>query len=437
MSQLERGRPDEAREVLTRLATMEIDSVGAEFEAGVLALAGMRDEAIRAYQRGLATYPDRIESYLLMANLMRERGSRDEAIGMFQYLAEHAERDDLFTIAIDGLLNMEAPPAVLAWAQRTTLARLAEREGRNYLYQLVRDLAEQTGDQDAMMIALENALPVSGSRRPSVLRELMDMARGTESPFGGARQGGDPARHLAYGRRLIGLAEVVPPQVYLDLGEAFLEADDVSAATRTFSLARDLPDRVAYERQVAERFETAGHLDAALRAYERLVLTNPADAALLQKLGQLHELLGRDAVSGDVYAEALELLTLRSPVWSQKDVDDAAANGFPWWGARNVDPFQRHAANLRRGIVITLASRDDAAAFLRAQRATLDTELAELHAAWGGVRRRRGRRARRTTDLARAADSAAQRDDPARGAGVRAGGRSGCRGRDVARDVHR
>ena len=129
MSQLERGRPDEAREVLEQLKGMEIDSIAAEFEAGVLALAGMRREAIVSYRRGLATHPDRIESYLLMADLMRATGAQRRAVGMFQFLAENAEKDDLFTIAIDGLLNLEASPTVLQWARRITLERLTTRPG--------------------------------------------------------------------------------------------------------------------------------------------------------------------------------------------------------------------------------------------------------------------------------------------------------------------
>ena len=66
---------------------------------------------------------------------------------MFQYLAENAERDDLFTIAIDGLLNMEAKGRNMQWARRITLERLAGREDNNYLYQLLSDLSAEVNDK--------------------------------------------------------------------------------------------------------------------------------------------------------------------------------------------------------------------------------------------------------------------------------------------------
>ena len=181
MSNLERGQAQEARRTLAELKSLDGASDrardSAEFEAGVLALAGLDDDAMSAYRRGLARYPDRIEVYLLLADLMVKRGQRDRAVGMFQALAETAEKDDLFTVAIDGLLNVDAPRPVLEWAQRVTLARIAGRPDKNYLYQLYSDLSEEMRDTPGMMRAGEAALPSAGERRGSVLRELVELAK--------------------------------------------------------------------------------------------------------------------------------------------------------------------------------------------------------------------------------------------------------------------
>ncbi|MHC4911160.1 MAG: tetratricopeptide repeat protein, partial [Planctomycetota bacterium] len=240
MSQLERGRPDQARDVLMQLRDIETDSVSREFEGGVLTLAGMHEEACVAYRKGVAEHPDRIESYLLLADLMRTLGQTPRAVGMFQYLAETAERDDLFTIAIDGLLNMEADGATIQWARRITLERLAGREDKNYLYQLLHDLAEESGDKPAQIRALENSIAVAGTRRLSVLRECMDLSsrvRGgvfsAPGQNGPTNAGNEP--FYAFARRLIGLEEAVPPGVFLDLGQAFLADDNVRSAWQTFS----------------------------------------------------------------------------------------------------------------------------------------------------------------------------------------------------------
>ncbi|MCA9321057.1 MAG: hypothetical protein KDB53_09995, partial [Planctomycetes bacterium] len=121
MSALERARPDQARPYLRALKHLERGAESAEFEAGVLALAGMHSDAIRAYRKGMAVHPDRIEASLLLADVMNKTGQRDRALGMFQYLAETADKDDLFIVALDGLLNLRAEGPVLAWARRIVL----------------------------------------------------------------------------------------------------------------------------------------------------------------------------------------------------------------------------------------------------------------------------------------------------------------------------
>ena len=203
MSQLERGKPDEARATLLSLQAVEGsgDDSSAEFEAGVLALSGLREEAIAAYRRGLAAHPERIDSYLLMANLMKEVRQSDRAVGMFQHLAENADGDDAFTIAIDGLLNMvvDAPPRpkTLEWARRITLERLAGREDAPYLYQLLADLAEETGDEAGQIRAGggKAVQRLAGGRSDEGPVEG-DAEYQQQGPGGEAEQGGGGRSHV-------------------------------------------------------------------------------------------------------------------------------------------------------------------------------------------------------------------------------------------------
>lgn len=379
MSQLERGKPDEARVVLGRLKEIEAGTESAEFEAGVLALAGLREDAIRAYRKGIATNPGRIESYLLMANLMKEMGETDRAVGMFQYLAETAERDDLFTIAIDGLLNVEAPKPVMQWARRITLERLASRHDKMYLYQLLADLAEQVEEREGMLVALENSLSISGERRPSVLRELMELAKGGGTSFTGNGWQGDEDKHLAYGRRLIGLAEIVPPQVYLDLGDAFLKADDPLSATKTFRLASDLPDYPVFQRQAAGLFEQAGFRDEALDLYKRVLVAQSSEVGLIVKVGELEEQEGRDGVAMRLYAEALELLFSRQPLRTLKAKEEHKQGSFfRWYGSRNIDDFDKHYSRLVKNLLVVLPKGEQADALLAEQSESIVADLTQL-----------------------------------------------------------
>lgn len=367
MSQLERGRPDEAQETLRRLGEVEGGaSQAAEFRAGVLALAGLRDEAALAYSAGIAQNPDRIESWLLLGNLMKENGDGGRAIAMFQQLAETAEEDDLFMIAIDGLLNLEAGERVLSWARRLTWERLAGRADKAYLYDLSAELSEDIGDHPGVLVALESSLSIAGERRSSVLRELIDR---TVSGPGGQE---DTEKNLAFSRRLLGLGEFVPPEVYLNLGEAFLEADDLAGASRTFRKATDVPDRETFERQTAELFERHDQPEEALRVYERALSGAPTDAGLLNKVGELHERLGDFALAHELYTRTVDLLLARLPLVSTQADERSSKGARSYWQTRNIDDFDRYFPRAKLGLLATLpagASEARVAAGLAALRA--------------------------------------------------------------------
>jgi tetratricopeptide (TPR) repeat protein len=381
MSMLERGKPDEARAVLSRLKQLEAGSEADEFEAGVLALAGMRKEAISAYRTGIARHPDRIDSLLLLANVMKDVGQTSDAIGMFQYMMETAEQDDLFTVAVDGLLNMEAPADTLRWARRIVLERLAGREGKMYLFQLYSDLSEELDDKDGQFAALENSLPIAGTRRPSILRELMDLSAASTGPFGRSGGGGDDKRQLAYGRRLIGLSELVPPQVYLDLGESFLRAGEIKNAAKTFHLASDQPDYARVQRQAAGLFDEQGYPAEALGEYERVLVSQATDVGLMAKVAELCEQLGQDSRAAELYVRAMELLHQRRPLRTGKAEDEDESKNV-WWRARNLDDYDSHHLRVRTGLLATIEP-ERAPSLIEAERQAALDDLAELEAGVG------------------------------------------------------
>ena len=357
LSMLERGKAQEARAVLMTLRDADDgkDSIGGEFEAGVLSLVGLKSDAAKAYRRGIATYPDRIESYLLLANILKDTDQTDRAVGMFQYLAEHADKDDLFTIAIDGLLNMEARGPTMQWARRITLERLAGREDKNYLYQLLADLSSEVNDKAGQIRAMENSLAVSGTRRLSVLRECMELSsriRGgvyySSSSRGPTNRGNRP--FFAFGRRLIGLGELMPPQVFLDLGQAFLDDGDTKSAERTFGMARNLADPRAYQREVAAIFEKAGKIPEALVRYDKLLRTSPSDVALIARVAKLNEQDGQDEVAFRFYQRGLDLLLSQTPLTTK---DTSSNSGNQYWAA-NRDAYDIYSQQLLEGLMVTV-----------------------------------------------------------------------------------
>jgi len=405
MSHMERGQRKSAREILERLKAEESDTVSDEFEAGVLALAGMRREALRSYRRGIAKYPERIDTYLLLSNMQKALGRHDRSAGMFQYLAATAAKDDLFTIAVDGILNMRdgrgnvgAPNRLIEWTRRVVLERIARRPNKLYLYRLAADLSEEINDTDMAIRLLKAALPVAGEQRTQMLRELMAMAkkgRGRSSmpgvrilPSGvivsrstlAAGHQTKNADQLMFGRRILGQAELVPPEVYLELGEAFLSAGEVQNATKTFNQASQLPEFAEMRRKIAQAFEVSGYPKEALRVYEQILSVETGDGALITKVGELHEQTGRDEVAAGLYERGIELLLNRS-VFAEtgtKDVEpEQPTSPYSYYYQRNTDDWERQHSYLVSGLLATL-SDEAGAALLSDQHKKIDEELARV-----------------------------------------------------------
>lgn len=403
LSRLERGRRAQAIENLPKLrAAAEDGGIADEFEAGIFQLAGLTDRALKSYTKGLGRYPDRIDTHLLVANLMRETGSEMEAARRFQYLAATAARDDLFTIAIDGILNLRAqqqtqvPNELVEWAMRVTLERLAERSHRFYLHRLAADLAEELNDMPMSIRTLTAGIPVAGERRTALLREILgkirSLDRNARVVFGGSRQmrispNWDYKPYVMVGRRLLGQGEVVPPQVFMDLAAVFLHAKAVPDAMRTFSRAAELLDRAEVNRQAASVLEQAERYEPALQFYRRLLSVDVTDVALMAKIARLEELVGRDDAACEVYqqglASALQQTQNRVHVATeeQPDPDDILSI---YGGQRNVDALQQTIPKLVEGLLVTLPEAD-AKAYLTAMSNAVMRDLEQIGDAKDGA----------------------------------------------------
>ena len=382
MSALERGRNDEAQAILVEMRGLETNPASAEFEAGVLKIAGMHEEANAAYWRGIGQHPDRIDAYLLLGESLQKLGKGKQAMGIFQYLVENAEKDDLFTIAVDGLLNMNNPrsgaqmtPQTLRWTRRAILERLAGKDDKLYLYQLLSDISEELRDQDMMIRAQAETLPIAGERRTPQLRELMELARlGTK----------DKDDVLRFGRRLVGMGEIIPPQVYLDLGSIFLENGEIRSAVKTFDNADDGLDQGGYRRKVASTFEEKRYMLSALRSYEKLLLTGPDDVETLTKVGEIKESLGRDDEAALAYRRALDVVMAAQPLFSFKEESATRSSEQIYYYRRNSDDFDKYSVRVLTGLLATsdpggkayLAILDDLLSQLRSDVERVEKERA-------------------------------------------------------------
>ena len=306
----------EVQHWLGELRELDEEGVSGEFEAGIYSLGGFSDEAIASYRRALVLHPENSDNLLLMADLMKTAGRRDEAVAILQYVAEHAADDAEFVVAIDGIINMigartfteELTPAMrrtFRWTQRIILERIASHNDKFYLYQLLGDIAQEVGDTEAEFRAVENSLSEAGVRRPSVLRELVTLATADTGFAGFSTGSGDPERQLTHGRRLIGLRQELPPEVFINLGKVLLEEGAVQAAVQAFDLINDITGLVNVDQTKADLFDESGYPEESLNWYTRALNVSRDNLELLAKTAMLREARGQVDVANSLYFRAI------------------------------------------------------------------------------------------------------------------------------------
>lgn len=385
-------RYEEITRWIGELRKFDEESVTGEFEASIYSTAGFADQAVEAYRRALVEQPENSDNLLLLADVMDSNNRTEEAVAILQFFAENAVEDNDFVVAVDGILNLVGTTTffqqpdpetldTLAWTRRVILERIAGRASKFYLYELLADIAREQGDTEASFVALENSLAESGLRRPAVLRELLTMATPNAGFSGFSTGAGDIDRQLKYGRRLVGLRQQLPPEVYIDVGKSLLAREDVAGAERAFEMIDDITGMIEIDRTKAEIFEEAGYDEQSRVFYNRALNVNRDSLELLHKTGFLYEVIGREDVAFRRYLKAIgDVLRRQSTVLAA--------------GARPVDPnswqammnqrtdttvsreYREHYASLEQGLLLSwpeeTAESEAAAAELKA---LFDTEL--------------------------------------------------------------
>ncbi len=314
MSAMERGNPGEAKAVLDEMAALKGEGaqIAMEFAAGVYSMAGRSEDAIRIYRRTLALHPDRIETLLLQANAMVTADKQKQAIGMFAYILLQDNKDDLFLVAADGLLNMDADAKILGFAARAVTRRLAHKPSKVYLHRVLQDLLEALKAVQPRQHSLEDTLMVAGERRTVFLRELMEEASSE-------KRWGD---YVNFGHDLLALGEEVPPNVFLALGEAMLAQKNHRGAEQAFARARLATDFASVERRVATVYQKAGMLKDSERVRRRILRRDAKNPQAMLDLAAILEKQNQIVEARDLFIDAAVMLLAHEK--AQAQVVDAA-----------------------------------------------------------------------------------------------------------------
>ncbi len=378
LNQLDRGGRPDADTLQRRLGELrQVNAAaGDEFEAGVLVIAGLRDKAIDSYRRALARNPGSSDNYLLLADLLKQDRRLDEGVAMLQYFAEIAPGDDGFIVAIDGILNLkpgtESP--ALRWAHRRVIERLTRHDDKFYLYDLSAELAEEAKDTRRYLSSLENSLIDAGPRRATVLRELISATEDKSGPMmGNEAVAPDFRRNLSFSRRLIALGEEMPPDVYLNVGRAFLRMQNPDEALEAFNLAIDRTDRPSLVEESADGFESAGYGPEATVLYERALTGDADNVGVMSKLAAIRSRDGAIPLAHDLYLRALVKLAQQQPVEANATHDrrrpGQADDNFTY-------QYKRHYWGLQMGLLFTLPA--DASGALASLDSAFDQALQEV-----------------------------------------------------------
>ncbi len=280
-------QPREASAAVAEIARRVGDDSAsfAELMGGIFDRLKRPAQAAPFYRRALAANPANADVWLLWATATSKGGQSQHAIGRLQVLANEAKGDSLFAIAVDGLLNLKAPPAALRAARRAATLRVAAAPQQTMLLQLIGDLSDDLQDADAAVRALDANVALDREARPQLLRELMENASGKRL-IGEA---------TACGRSMLALDDDFPPQLFLQLGEQLLIADRPSEASQAFARAIEVSPDEFEARWAADLYERFGYPAAAIDLLRPLVDRRPRDVSLRGNLARLYELAGQHA----------------------------------------------------------------------------------------------------------------------------------------------
>ena len=287
-----------------------------EFLAGVLAMAGLHPQALAAFREVVAVDPSRLDSYQGIGNQLLAMGQKAQAVTMYQYLAESTSSESVFQLVLDSILNTVPDSHVLKWAQRMALERLTGKPDKLDYYLQLSDISADLGQSELQFSVLHNALAAEPELRLSTLRELLRMtaAGDTGRPGFGGRNMSLSEQHVFFGRRLLALGLAMPPDVYLALARAMMEAGETGAALQAVTQAVEHTGSGELLVQAADIFQQAGEDLAAHRLYEKALVNDPANFELLVQVGWSSVRLGQNDRATELFLNALIALLQRQPL---------------------------------------------------------------------------------------------------------------------------
>lgn len=320
------------------LRQFDADMLSLEFTGAVMELLKDHAGAAAIYRKCLETYPDRIELWLSWGNAMKKAGRGDEAAAFFAGRMNAPLEADELGVMIDGLLNLEAPPPVLEQALEIVLKRLHGDIDNTFYYRLVDDLAEELDRGDIRRKYLLYLAVSAPERRSQILRSLMEETMKSDTRAG-----------VSLGRILIGTGEILPDEIYRQMGKSMLQLRNYPAAERFFKLnsSSSAADYTATQQAMAAAWRDAGLPEEAGRMLKELLSLEADNIELRVDYGSLLELQRNPREAAEHYFHAFALLV------SRQLAEEGRKSRI-----RSVSEFRRWHPALFRALVNCCAAAD-------------------------------------------------------------------------------
>jgi hypothetical protein len=293
---VEKGNEKDTMNVIKSIqARKNSSSQDLEYIAGIWDLLEQPEYAMQTYGLLLQKDSYAAETWLLWAEAAKNANHKDVAVNALAQLLATDTSDDLFAVAVDALLNLDAEDAYLNQALKQIYIRIAENPKKVFLYRLAIDVLSETSKSGDFSDFLFAASAYSADGRIAWIQEAQ---RGTLK---------NETDSLDYGMVLVYMDSKLSPTVCIELGKAFLELGEYKTAWFLFHKTNFIFENSNLSLDIANGYDGVGQFDLAALVIREAISVTPDDLQLLVRSASYNEIDGNFPQAFKEYFKAYQL----------------------------------------------------------------------------------------------------------------------------------
>ncbi|HML75705.1 MAG TPA: VWA domain-containing protein, partial [Anaerohalosphaeraceae bacterium] len=354
---VEKGDEKDALSVVKSIqSSRQVNTIDLEYTAGIWDLLERPELAMEAYGQLLRQESPAAETWLLWSNAAAKAGRKEEAISTLSTLLADEVSDDLFTVAVDALLNLKADATRLENALVHIYARIAQAPDKVFFYRLAVDvLSEIAGGGDYAEFLFPAAI-YAPDGRVALLQEIQRAAASKQTD-----------ELLDYGIVLVYMDTQLPPHAGIELGKSFLERGEYKTAHFLFHRTPYLFEDSGLCLGIADAYDRIGAFNEAELLVREALAVAPDNPQLLIRSASYHEIKGNYE---DAWQEYFRLYQLTLNSLSAPHENSGNGQKTP---VKNTQAEDRYFQIALHGLLSTMAADKQAADTLHYFETSLDT----------------------------------------------------------------